>query len=78
MNCHQIKIKMSVEMSADELVDLLLAPSVQVLKLVEITNNVQPGIKFSMKILRNLTSFKFHYISIEIGVNSINAHKIFF
>ena len=49
MNCHQIKIKMSVEMSANKLVDLFLAPGVQVLELVEITDYIQPERKFNIE-----------------------------
>ena len=47
MICHQIKIEMTVEMSTNKLVDLLLAPGVQVLELVEITNYIQPENKFN-------------------------------
>ena len=47
MNCHQIKIEMTVEMSTNKLVDLLLAPGVQVLEFVEITNYIQPENKFN-------------------------------
>lgn len=41
---YQIEVEMSVEVTADELVDLLLALGVQVLELVEIADHVQPEV----------------------------------
>ena len=41
LETNQIKVEVSIEMSTDELVDLLLAPCVQVLELVKIADDVQ-------------------------------------